>query len=68
MRLELTTEELEILFSCEDNNHDHLELLDDIRSLIRKLSSHNNIKLSITSKPLDHYPALPEDDIHPMES
>lgn len=66
MRLELNTSHLNISFSCDDENHDHLELLEDIKSLITKLSSHDNVKLLISSRHLD-YPDIPAEDIHPME-
>lgn len=66
MRLELNTSNLDITFSCDDDNHDHLELLEDLQSLISKLSSHDNVKLLISSRHLN-YPDIPSDDIHPME-
>lgn len=67
MRLKLSSSHLDVSFSCNDDNHDHLEILDDIRSLINKLSEHSDVKLSITSKIKEHYRVLPEEDIHPME-
>jgi len=50
MRLELSTESLNVQFSCTDKYADDLAILDAIRDLVSKLEHHEGVTLSIESR------------------
>ncbi len=49
LKLELNDYNLSVDFSCEDNDGDHVAVLDLLNSLIRELRNHENVRLVITS-------------------
>jgi hypothetical protein len=69
LKLELNTENLNVEFSCHDQDGDHLGLLNILNALIRELSTHENVNLVIRSledtetseeQYLEEYPAREE--------
>jgi len=50
MHLQLTTHNLEISFTCDDEDHyDHTNLLKKLAEIIDELDNHTNVDLVITS-------------------
>jgi hypothetical protein len=50
MRLELSTDNLDVNFECTDLHANDLVLLDAIRELVAQLEEHEGVTLSIVSK------------------
>ena len=54
MHLQLTTHNLEISFTCDDEDHyDHTNLLKKLAEIIDELDNHTNVDLVITSAKQD---------------
>jgi len=54
MQLELRTNNLDVRFGCTEEYANDLEILDAIRDLVFKLENHENVNLSIVSRPEEH--------------
>jgi hypothetical protein len=63
MKLQLTTNNLEVEFECEDDG-DHLDVLSMLTNLINTLDDHHHVNLLIKSKEKDEV-NHEEDDFDP---
>lgn len=64
MKLNLTTDTLNITYECADSRHDDFQVLDMLRDLIDILNNHDNVNLIIQSTNMHD---MLESEEHPIQ-